>query len=309
VTAPELPELLHRYDHAFFDSGRWRDFSSREDDIFICSAYKAGTTWLQRICALLVFQDTTLGGQLGRVSPWLERETSPIEEVLERLDAQEHRRFIKTHTPLDGMPFFEQATYLFIARDPRDIFMSMHNHIHNSNANSQARQPGSGGAWPDMPDDIHELFEVWMTRGWFDWEDDGWPSWSVTHHARTFWAFRHLPNIHLLHYADLKADLDREMWRISDILGIARDPEIWPDLVDAATFDRMRGEADRLAPGADKAAWLDNARFFNKGTSGQWRDVLTDRDLALYRRVMDDRLPPDLVRWLEEGGEVSMSSE
>jgi len=302
LTEPARPELLHRYDHAFFDTARWADFKPRDDDIFVCSAYKAGTTWLQMICALLVLQRTSFERPLSKISPWLERLTSPIEDTLALLEAQKHRRFIKTHTPLDGMPFFEHATYLFIARDPRDIFFSMHNHIQNSNADSKSRQPESGGAWPEMPDDIQELFRVWMTRGWFAWEQDGWPSWSVLHHANTFWRFRHLPNVHFVHYADLVADLDGGMRRIADILGITVDAELWPTLVEAATFESMRGNADRLAPGADREAWHDNARFFNKGTNGQWRGHLGEEELALYARAMAERVPAALAKWLEDGG-------
>ncbi len=295
----ERPEIVHRYDHRFFDSGRWRDFKPRPDDIFVCTAYKAGTTWMQMICALLVFQTPELPKPLGRISPWLERDTMDIEEVLALLEAQTHRRFIKTHTPLDGLPFFEDATYLFVGRDPRDIFLSKHNHILNANAAAARRK---GGDWPKIPEDIREFFRIWISTGSFDWEQDGWPSWSVLNHNETFWRFRHLPNIHFFHYDDLRRDLDSEMRRVSAALDIPVDEAIWPDLVNAATFDNMKRNADQIAPGADRGAWHDNARFFNKGTSGQWRDVLGEAELALYRAAIAERVSPALAEWLENGG-------
>jgi aryl sulfotransferase len=63
------------------------------------------------------------------MSHWIEAQFDPIGEVLARLEAQPHRRFIKTHTPADGIPFFPGAKYVFVARDGRDAFMSMCNHM------------------------------------------------------------------------------------------------------------------------------------------------------------------------------------
>jgi hypothetical protein len=40
--------------------------------------------------------------------------------------------------------------------------------------------------------------------------------------------------------------------------------------------------------------------FFNKGTNGRWRDVLTDDDLALYEGAAA-ALDPTLRAWLEGG--------
>ena len=42
-----LPELRHVYAHPFMDSGRWEGFEHRAGDVFICTSYKAGTTWMQ----------------------------------------------------------------------------------------------------------------------------------------------------------------------------------------------------------------------------------------------------------------------
>ena len=83
------------------------------------------------ICALLIFQRPELPARIGDLSPWVDMRIAPIEDILDRYEQQQHRRFIKTHTPLDGIPFFEEATYLFCGRDPRDIFVSVVNHGKN----------------------------------------------------------------------------------------------------------------------------------------------------------------------------------
>ena len=114
-----------RYQSADEDSGRWTGFPFRDGDIVISTRSKSGTTWVQMICALLVFQSTKLPASLGELSPWLDFLGTPKDEVFERLATQDHRRFIKTHTPLDGIPVDDRATYVVVARHPLDMAVSL----------------------------------------------------------------------------------------------------------------------------------------------------------------------------------------
>jgi hypothetical protein len=127
----QRPERAHHYHNLFMDSQRWDGFAARDGDIIVCTPYKSGTTWVQMICALLVFRTTQLPRPLAEISPWLDLRVAPIANVLASYAAQSHRRIIKTHTALDGLPYFDNVTYLYCARDPREIFISMWNHGKN----------------------------------------------------------------------------------------------------------------------------------------------------------------------------------
>jgi aryl sulfotransferase len=154
---------------------------------------------------------------------------------------------------------------------------------------------------PPLPEDINDRFKMWVTMGTFEWEKDGLPYWSHFHHAETFWRHRHLPNIHFVHYADLKKGLDGEMRRIAKFLGIAIDERKWPELVKAATFAEMKSNADRTAPDTNHSMWLSNSRFFNRGENEQWRGALSDENLRLYQELSRQRYDHVLVDWLERG--------
>jgi hypothetical protein len=52
----------------------------------------------------------------------------PLEILLEGIAAQKHRRFLKTHLPIDALVFSPKAKYLYVVRDGRDVAWSMHNH-------------------------------------------------------------------------------------------------------------------------------------------------------------------------------------
>jgi len=121
-----------RYHTSFTDSARWDGFVFRTGDIVISTPAKCGTTWLQMICALEIFKSATFGRPLDQVSPWLDVLLRPLTGVLADLGAQAHRRFIKTHTPLDGLPFDDRVTYLCASRDPRDVAVSLDSHARNT---------------------------------------------------------------------------------------------------------------------------------------------------------------------------------
>jgi aryl sulfotransferase len=194
----KLPEVKHLYQNHSIDSLRWNFFVLHADDIVVASSIRSGTTWVQAIVGNLIFSGQ-LPGSLDEISPFLERRINPLELELTVLERQTHRRSVKTHLPLDGLPFHRSLKYLYVGRDPRDVFMSLWNFY--GNFSPQAIDafnsiPGRvGDELPRCPDDIHELWRGWMTRGWFEWETEGYPFWSVLHHAQSWWDFRHLPNI------------------------------------------------------------------------------------------------------------------
>src|SRR5215207_2362555 len=120
-----------RYRSIVADSARWDGFVFRPGDIVISTPPKSGTTWTQMLCALLIFDGPQFPAPLGDVSPWLDMCNRPLAEVTAVLAAQTHRRFIKTHTPLDGLPLHADVTYLVVGRDPRDVAISSEHHTAN----------------------------------------------------------------------------------------------------------------------------------------------------------------------------------
>jgi aryl sulfotransferase len=194
---------------------------------------------------------------------------------------------------------------MFFARDPRDVFMSLWNHFSNHTPEFFAQLNGLpgrvGDPFPPCPAEPRALFREWISRGWFAWEEDGWPYWSLLHHARTWWSYRHLENILCVHYGDLLADLEGEVRRIAAFLGIERSDADFAAIAEACRFENAQKNAARIVGDMSESFRGGSSTFLYKGTNGRWTDVLTHDDLALYRKAMD-RLPPDLARWLEEGG-------
>ncbi|MFF5219070.1 sulfotransferase domain-containing protein [Micromonospora sp. NPDC000442] len=284
-----------RYRSADEDSARWQGFPFRPGDIVISTRSKSGTTWMQMICALLVLRTPELPAPLTELSPWLDWLVEPQERVYARLAAQRHRRFIKTHTPLDGVPNDPRVHYVVVARHPLDAAVSLHHQGANLDRARLAEltgQPTTPG--PDSP---RPPVEQALVR-WIDADPDPRAELDslpgVMRHLRDAWARRHQPNVHLVHYDDLRVDLAGQMRRLAERLDL--EPP-GPDLVEAATFDRMRARADRLAP--DPAGVLkDRNAFFRSGRSGQGNALLAAEARARYRSRVAALAPPDLLAWL-----------
>ena len=114
-----------------FDSARWDGYRPRADDIIIATYSKCGTTWMQRIVSMLLFQSAA-PRPIWDLSPWPDmRLFGPIEAELAKAEAQTHRRFFKTHLPLDALPLYAGVKIIHVARDGRDAAMSLHNHLAN----------------------------------------------------------------------------------------------------------------------------------------------------------------------------------
>jgi aryl sulfotransferase len=283
------------------DSARWSGFAFREGDIVISTRSKSGTTWLQMICALLVFQTSDLPLPLAELSPWVDWLVIPRAEIFARLAAQKHRRFVKTHTPLDGLPLDSRATYIVVGRHPLDMAVSLYHQGDNIDR-GRVRQL-TGQAEPTELTPIRPPLHDWLLS-WINWDGnprqqlDSLP--GIMWHLSDAWARRQEPNIALVHYDDLLVDLEGEMRRVAALLGIDVEDQTWPQLVDAVRFDQMRSHADLLAPDVG-GVLKDRAAFFRRGSSGAGSEVLSREELAGYRARAQQLAPPDLLRWLHRG--------
>ena len=299
VRAPER-EVRSRV----FDSTRWNGYRARCDDIVIATYSKCGTTWMQRIVAMLVLQSAA-PAPLWELSPWPDmRMFGPIEPVLEAAEAMRRRRFFKTHMPFDALPIYARVKFIHVARDGRDAALSLHNHLLNFNAVAKGMldeisraDPKFGDAYPPTPEDPAAYFRRWLEDG----GDQGDPGAGFFHLERSYWAARRDPDVLLVHYADLKADRAAEMKRVADFLGIAVPDALWPDLVEAAGFEAMKRDGPTLIPMAEAMWEGGSGRFLHKGTNGRWRDLFDAEDLAAYDTLVAREFTPGLATWLERG--------
>ena len=293
----KVRQPTREFRRAIEDSLRWRNFEHRPDDIFISTPPKSGTTWMQGIVSSLLWPAGNAPDDGRGRSPWIDARFVPLDDLLAQLDAQEHRRYIKTHSPADCVPIFEECKYITVYRDGRDALMSWANHrgamrselvdFLNASALDEGLPP-----LPSWDGDMDELFDQWSTDC------------SPITHLASWWPLRKEGFAFFMHYNDLKADLEGEMRRLAVFLDIEVPENLWPETVKRCGLLVMREEA-RSNGRVDKVFENGVDAFFHKGTNGRWRDVLTQAQLDRYAALVANELPADAALWLESGSLVT----
>jgi hypothetical protein len=240
---------------------------------------------------MLLFGRANIEVEPSTISPWLDANFAPVDVVSEMLGSQTHRRFIKTHTPLDGIPFFAECTYLVVYRDPRDTYFSLVSHLRNKTEVKAS-----------IPAEVHSGFRQWVQAPFVEGAAQQGSLAYLTHHFKTFWRHRDLPNLHLFHYSDFKRDLPASIRNVGEALGIVVDQSQAKAMAKTASFENMKANARQFAPGASRGQWRTNEGFFDNGQSGRWRGILDEPDLQIYDARIAEMLSPDEVHWLEQGG-------
>lgn len=229
--------------------------------------------------------------------PWLDHLVEPHHAVLERLAAQPHRRVIKTHTPLDGLPLDPRATYVVVARHPLDAAVSLWHQGNNIDRDRLRDLAGAPAPTSKMPrPSLRDWLSAWIHR-----EADPVDAMDsldgVMHHLSEAWSRRHHPNVALVHFHDLRSDLLDQMRRLAHRLRLADPEQVTASLAAEASFDAMRARATELAPNT-LGILRDPSAFFREGRSGTGVTELNRPDLNHYHERVAALAPPALVRWL-----------
>lgn len=289
-----MPQKTRDIQNHHIDSTIWDDFRFRDDDIIIATYAKSGTTWMQQIISQLLF-DGEEGLPVAEMSHWVDLRVPPKEVKLPMIEDQTHRRFLKTHLPVDALVFSEKVKYIYIGRDGRDVVWSLHNHHINGNEtwyDALNNTPGRVG--PPLEPPLGEppaYFESWL-------DNDGAPFWSFWENVRSWWAVRDLPNVKFVHFADLKADMEGQIRGIAEFIDVPISKNKMDDLLSHCSFDYMKSNAEQSVP-LGGAFWEGGARtFINKGSNGRWKTDLPDAVSQRYEQMAVEQLGADCAAWL-----------
>ncbi len=280
-----------------FDSTMWNDFNFRNDDIIISTYAKSGTTWMQQIVSQLIFNGEA-GLPVAEMSPWIDLRVPPKPVKMPAVEAQTHRRFVKTHLPVHALEFSPKAKYLYIGRDGRDVLWSLFNHHTTATGafyNALNETPGLVGPPIEKPkESVVEYYHDWL-------DQDGYPFWSMWENVNSWWAIRNLPNVLMVHFGNLKSDMPGEIRRIAEFLDLTIDESKWEDILKHCSFNYMKNNANESVP-LDGVFWEGGAKtFIHKGTNGRWKDTLSEEESQKYESLALDKLGPECAQWLATG--------
>jgi aryl sulfotransferase len=296
---PALPTKTREMHNHHIDSTVWNDIEFRDDDIVISTYAKSGTSWMQQIVSQLIFQGQK-GLPVAEMSPWVDLRVPPKEVKLPGIEAQTHRRFMKTHLPVDALVFSEKAKYIYIGRDGRDVMWSLHNHHATANDmwyDALNKTPGRVGPEIGKPSESKaDYFTNWL-------DNDGAPFWPFWENVKSWWELRNLPNVKLVHFADLKHDMPGQIADIAKFLEIEVSDDVMKNILHQCSFDYMKHNASAATP-LGGAFWDGGAKtFIHKGTNGRWKEELPEAESIRYEKEAVVQLGAECAEWLQSGNQ------
>ncbi|CAD5231062.1 unnamed protein product [Bursaphelenchus xylophilus] len=225
----------------------------RDDDVFVCTYPKCGTTWVQHICAQLMekFYDEGQVSELSFTSPMIEKMGA------EYCDKLESPRLLKTHFNYHNTPKSKKAKYIFVGRNPKDCVTSYYHHnlafkLYN---------------WADG--DFNTFVELFCTGqlAFGDYFD----------HLYSWMPHVNDENVLFVTYEQMSTDLRAQVVRIGNFLGgrakeMVEDDEILSNIVDDSYIDSMRKKQHRYFPQGSL-----NLPFFRRGGVRNWTNYLNAR--------------------------------
>lgn len=238
-----------------------------DDDIFLASYPKSGTTWLQYIVHLLIrgkpiAPDETLSDSFPH-----------LEEVgVETLTDVPRPRLIKTHLAFGMAPRSPVTRYLVIARNPFDCAVSFFHHTRGFPRHY------------DFADGTFAGFFDCFLAGEVDFGD-------YFDHLESWYPVIGQDNVHFLTYETLKRDPAGSIRSVAGFLGArARErvsaPEELERLVDESSLRSMRQYPQRWS--SPRPEWAPG--FVRKGQVGDWRSLFTPDQTRALLAKFDRRL-------------------
>ncbi len=239
-------------------------FVPRDDDVFVVTYPRSGTTWVQFILYLLRSDRGLDFDHISQISPWWERSLALGTRRAEDFENLPSPRVFKSHLPRRWLP--TRGRFIHVERDGLDVAVSYHQ-LYRSHL-------GFDG-------DFEAFFERYL-RG-----DVQYGSWRK--HVEGWRQFQGDPRILYLSYGDLREDLSTSVRRIGAFLG-------WPvqneaELVQMASFSFMKEHEARFDPITETLldAGLERGRFLRRGESGAGRAIVSD---AMRARFAAKKAPP-----------------
>ena len=260
----EFNDLIHYEDGLYLPKlfvqklEKIKSFEVREDDIWIVTFPKCGTTWTQELVWTLV---NDVDDQKGKVplyirSPWIDSFFPIVDELgvaydsIDFINKMEGRRIIKTHLPLQFLPdhILEKCRVIYVARNPKDVAVSYYHHQKN------IPLCGFTGSFEDF---MKLFMEGLVHYGRF---------WS---HFFGAWNQKKQRNLKFMWYEDMKTNPMRVIENLCTFLEHSLTYSLKTKLSEHVHFETMRSNpfSSPIPPFV-----LDQSKFFRKGLVGDWQN-------------------------------------
>ncbi len=228
-----LPAIRTLIGHANSDARKARVFARyvpTAHDVFVTTYSKSGTNWAMQMAVQIAWRGEAEFEHIHDLVAWPEAHfagIAPLHDPGPRERCPTGKRAIKTAMDAAFVPYQEDATYLTVLRDPKDVFVSAYHFIFNVF---------------DLFDDV--TLEEWLAL----FLSPQFPAGSWAKHTASYWAWRDRPNVAVLLFSELKRDLEGTVRRVSQTMRVPLSDAEVARVAERCSFEHMKHDEARFAP-------------------------------------------------------------
>ncbi len=228
LTEPVTAWVSRRIRRQLRKKNPFRNYVPTEHDVFVATYVKSGTNWMMQIAHQLAFHGNSDFEHIHCVVPWpdvtnggpMRRYAIPVDDPSVWAASPEQKRVIKTHFNWDMVPYSENARYISVIRDPKDVFVSSYFFFLKNGPVS-------------MDVSVETWFRLFLS-------DDFpmWGSWGAN--TAGYWAQRHRPNVLIVSFKEMKRDLRTTVCRVADFMNIRTSADVIDRTCEKSSFEYMK---------------------------------------------------------------------
>jgi hypothetical protein len=227
-----------------------KEFVVQDDDVFVVTYPRSGTTWTEQMVHLLVRNGEQGEQKITDAVPWLETLPHRPNGMSEFLKTIPGRRLFTSHLPHPLFPRLNSTTakVVYVARNPKDVAISTY--FHNQS------KSGYEGTW-------EEHFDLFLHNdvGCGPYFDHILPWWQASQSDK---------RILFLKYEDMKHDHAGNVARLASFLDLQADAQLIDKVVALSSFKSMTSNQNTNFDWVPQKA--DVPKHFRKGDIGDWRN-------------------------------------
>ncbi|XP_041478094.1 sulfotransferase 1C2-like [Lytechinus variegatus] len=262
-----------------------KNFKVRDDDLFLTTYPKSGTTWVQQI-VLLIHHDGDKskleGKHIFKMVPFIEAvegmnkdnaDTARMQSEI--ADEMPSPRILKTQLPPRWLPPSvydgSKGKVIYIARNPKDMMVSYF-HFCKMTVNLPTYE-----SWDVF---FEEFMADRVPRGsWFD---------SVLY----WWKRKDDPLVLFIKFEEMKKDLKVAVKQISEFMGKSFSNETIEGIVESSTFDAMKKNKNSNPDSLPQLQANESQKktFLRKGVVGDWMNFFSDEQSARFDAVYKEKM-------------------
>jgi hypothetical protein len=245
-------------------------------DVLVCSYFKSGTNWTMQMALQIAWRGRAEFSHIHDVVPWLElperfKYAVPVSDALWRA-APTQLRVIKTHLPVGKIEYNDAGRYIWVVRDPKDVFVSSYHFIRSIMLG------------PLMVP-LDEWLDLYLS------EDTFTGSWAE--HLHSGWQLRDRDNALFLTFEEMKRDSVAAVERIAELMGVALEAEERDAVAALSSYTHMKSISHKFDTIGMSPPWVDpRGTMVRSGRAGSSGEMLT----AQQQRRIDDFWRAELSR-------------